>query len=337
MTASVHTEPFASRLAEAGIEITETMDGKRSICVKPRDGTFIPVRRWTTSYPLDLIAHVLDVKGRAYLCDEIMRDEDPRYIQHHFEWDILSYFSTEAFSGARILDFGAGCGASTMVLARMFPSAEVVSVELVPEFIALAEHRAAHYNVSDRVRILRSPDPSQLPKALGNFDFIVLSAVYEHLFPKEREMLLPLLWQHLKTNGVLFINQTPYRWFPIELHTTGLPFINYFPDSLALLICQHLSRRVRRDESWPELLRRGIRGGTIEEIIGILKRSRSDVELLTPSMNGLRDDIDLWFGLSSSSRWPCFKKTMRFAFKAIKMLTGMSMIPSLSLAIRKKG
>ncbi len=321
----------------ANIVISGASQGKRAIHVEPMNGDFIPVRNWTTSYPLELIEHVLKVKGAAYLCDEIMRDEDPSYVQHHFEWDILSYVDKETFRATRILDFGAGCGSSTMVLARMFPHAEIVSVDLVSEFIELARHRAEHYGFSDRVKVLPSPGPSRLPHELGTFDFVILSAVYEHLLPCEREVLLPLLWQHLKPKGIVFINQTPYRWFPIEVHTTGLPLINYLPDSIALLICRRFSKRVAKNESWNDLLRRGIRGATMNEIGRILEGNDCTGELLLPTKKGMKDHIDLWFGLSSTTRQPAIKKVMKLMFKALHTMSGVVMVPYLSLAIRKIG
>ena len=86
--------------------------------------------------------------------------------------------------------------------------------------------------------------PKGLPADIGQFDYIILSAVYEHLLPSERPALLTLLWSHLRPGGVIFLAQTPYRWFPVELHTTGLPLINYLPDRLALACARRFSKRV---------------------------------------------------------------------------------------------
>src|SRR4029453_19646275 len=135
----------------------------------------------------------------------------------------------------RVLDFGAGCGASTMVLARLEPpSTEIVGVELGPQTGELARHRASFHGVTDRVSFHLSPDPDHLPPGIGQFDCMMLSAVYEHLLPGERKTLLPMLWSALRRDGVMFVNQSPYRWFPVEEHTTGLPLINYLPARLTL-------------------------------------------------------------------------------------------------------
>lgn len=305
------------------------------ISVEPKGDFFVAVKAWETAYSLELIEHVLQVKGPAYLCDEIMRDEDPRYVQHDFQWDILSYIEENAFVGRRVLDFGSGSGASSMVLARMFPANEIVGVELVPEYVKLARHRAKFYGVDDRVKFHLSPEPNSLPAGIGEFDYIIFSAVYEHLLPTERRALLPLLWSYLRPGGVIFLDQTPYRWFPIEMHTTGLPLINYLPDRLALACARRFSKRVRSDESWPELLRKGIHGSTAQEIVGTLNQDGRKAELLKPARLGVKDHIDLWYQLSSTTRKPFIKKLMMWGFRAVKAMTGITMIPTLSLAIQK--
>jgi 2-polyprenyl-3-methyl-5-hydroxy-6-metoxy-1,4-benzoquinol methylase len=317
--------------------LIEEHHGRHTIQVEPRDGVYTPFKDWTTDYPLELIEHVFRVKGPDYLCDEIMRDEDELYVQHNLRWDILSYTGRENFAGRRILDFGSGCGASSMVLARMFPETEITGVELVPEFVELARHRAKFYSVEDRVTFHLSPDANSLSPEIGKFDYIMFSAVYEHLLPDERRPLLELLWSHLKPGGVIFLDQTPYRWFPVELHTTGLPLLNYLPDSLTLYCSRRFSERVNPDVSWPVLLRKGIRGGTKREIAAIINRETRKAEFLDPKHLGVTDQIALWYQLSSTStaRKQLTKKLMMWGMRVIKAVTGTTMVPTLSLAIRK--
>ncbi len=226
---------------DASIQVKES-NGKRAISVEPRAGLVTPQREWETNYPLERIEHVPRVKGPSHLCNEIMRDEYPLFVQHSFDWEILSYVSPEDFAGKRLLDFGSGSGASSMVLARMFPETAIVGVELDRKSVELARHRAEFYGVSDRVRFEVSPDPNSLPDEIGEFDSIVFSAVLEHLLPGERRTILPLLWPHLKQDGLFFINQTPYRWSLFEGHTTGLPLLNYLPDRLALFYSRRFAK-----------------------------------------------------------------------------------------------
>jgi 2-polyprenyl-3-methyl-5-hydroxy-6-metoxy-1,4-benzoquinol methylase len=316
--------------------VRELDDDRRQISVEPASAeTFIQKQEWTTRYPLALIEHVLRVKGVGGLCDEIARDEGD-YVARYLNHCILSYLPPESFIGARLLDFGCGGGASTMVLTRMFPRAEIIGVELDEAMVGLAQHRARYYGASN-VRFRPSPDPESLPPELGTFDFIVLSAVWEHLLPQERPMLLAQLWTVLNARGVLFLNQTPHRWYLIESHTTGLPLLNYAPAPLVRWAANRFSRRLPGNESWQQLLRRGIRGGTAPEVLRLLGRfGDGKAVLLRPSRLGAEHPVDIWYAYSQRNAPKPIKAQMRSVFKLISRLTGSTFAPGIDLAIEKR-
>ncbi len=316
------------------VTVDEKTDSRREIIVSKESDPPIPIARWTTRYPIGLIEKILRIKTAEYLCDEIRRDEDESYIRKSMDVEILGYLNAEDFAGTRILDFGCGSGSSTLVLARMFPDAEIIGCELVTDYVDLANERAAFYGKNNLV-FLQSPDGNHLPDNLGKFDYIVLSAVFEHLLPTERVTVLPLLWEYLKPNGVLFLRETPYRYSMIEAHTTGLPLLNYLPDGLAFRYATRFSKRVDRSEDWTTLLRRGIRGGTAEEVMGILTTLPGNATLLEPTLPGVTNRVDLWHQLPTSSRYSMAKKMMYLAFRLIHKLTGKIIVPQVSLAIRK--
>ena len=312
--------------------VTDLHDGMRSVKVELRDASiFSPRLECETAYPIDLIKLILDVKGAAWVCDEITRDEDPNYVALHLEKEMRAYFRFEDFDGRRILDFGCGSGASTMLLAKMFPSSEIVGIELESDLVQIAKRRKEHYKF-ENVRILESPIGTEIPESLGSFDLIVLSAVYEHLLPNERKVILPKLWSMLNPNGILFLNQTPHRWFPLELHTTSLPLINYLPDGLTLKASRKFSPRVNEDDSWEFLLRAGIRGATVREIKNLLKGA----EMLKPTLTGLKDRVDLWFLTTKPDNLKLLKQSARLVLKSINAVTGIAIVPELTLAFRKK-
>ncbi|MGH8290674.1 MAG: class I SAM-dependent methyltransferase [Steroidobacteraceae bacterium] len=290
----------------------------------------MPRNRWVSRYPLDLIREIHAAKG-LYICDEIMREEDPRYVEHYLRHEVLSYVPPAAFRGKRILDFGCGSGASSVVLARLLPECEIVGVELEERLLRIARLRAQHFGL-DRARFLRSPSGDTLPDGLGSFDFVLFSAVFEHLLASERRTLLPLVWRRLNPGGILFLNQTPYRYFPVEAHTTGLPLINYLTDRMTLRIVRRFSRRHSGQVSWERLLRGGIRGGTVSEILGILPPDGHPA-LLEPRRE-VGDRIDLWYGsLSARHRW--LKRGIWAGLKLIKLTSGSVITPSLALALRR--
>lgn len=77
----------------------------RRISVEPKPGFSVTRRPWETSYPLALIQEIHAIKG-LYLCDEIMREEDPRYVEHYWRHEVLAYVDAAEFAGKRVLDFG---------------------------------------------------------------------------------------------------------------------------------------------------------------------------------------------------------------------------------------
>ncbi|HLA95561.1 MAG TPA: methyltransferase [Pyrinomonadaceae bacterium] len=314
------------------VSISDVGNGRVKIEVHPNSETmFVPIRSCETSYPIDLIEKILQVKGVAWLCDEIDRDEDPNYVERLLLNDINAYFSTNYFAGKRILDFGCGSGASTAILARTFPESEIVGIELLDDLLEIARARQKHYGF-ENVTFLRSPEGSKLPDDIGDFDIAIMSAVYEHLLPAERKTILPSLWDLILPNGILFLNQTPNRLFPFELHTTMLPLINYLPDGLTHAVTRKFSKRIDPEDSWESLLRQGIRGATVREIISNLP---NNAKLLEPSQKGLSDRIDLWFLNTNPNQKRTLKLVARSVMKGLKAVTGISVVSDLSLAIRK--
>jgi 2-polyprenyl-3-methyl-5-hydroxy-6-metoxy-1,4-benzoquinol methylase len=311
-----------------GLRVERLADGRHHIRVQRDAGCAGADESWTTAYPPELILEIHGTK-RSYVCDEIRREEDPRYVERSIRHEVLGYLDAEAFRGKRILDFGCGAGASTLVMSRLFPPCELVGVELEERLLKLARLRAEYLGKS-ALSFHPCLSGTELPSELGQFDFIVLSAVYEHLLPEERGVLLPRIWSHLKPGGVLFINQTPHRYSPLEMHTTGLPLLNYLPDALALSVARRFCKRINGDEDWPALLRAGIRGATIGEILRVLGGGAT---LLAPKHG---DQIDLWYGkLSSRHGW--LKRSIWAALKALKPIAGIHLVPELTLALRKLG
>lgn len=321
--------------SSADLEIECLPGGHKVVSVARKDSSLFVLRqRVLTAYPVDLIQQIFAIKGPSYTCDEIARDEDPAYVQASLESDLFAYFAPEDFVSKSILDFGCGSGGSTMVLSRLLPKSTIVGVELDPKLLSIARARAQFYSFPQE-NLLQSPSGRKIPAGLGKFDFVVLSAVFEHMLPAERTTILGQVWSLLRDGGYLFLNQTPHRFTPVETHTTELPLINYLPQPMALAAARWFSKGVDRNESWETLLRRGIRGSTEYEIMRRLRRCGGGKPiLLKPSRNGIRDRIDLWRRVSSQ-RLPAIKNAMWVLLKALKLCSGITFVPTLSLAILK--
>jgi len=306
-----------------GIAIERLSDGKNRITISLPG--YIARRELVTSYPEWLIRRVAALRG-AWTCDEIAREESPNYTAAAVRGTMLAYLPDEAsFSGATILDFGCGAGASTVSLCRSFPTAHVVGVEMEERYLDVARGRFDFYGLKN-VEVHVSPSGLEIPPGLGPFDFIMMSGVFEHLLPEERRSLMPRLWDVLEPGGVLFLRETPHRWFPIESHTTGMPLLGYLPDWLACRVA-NLSPRTK-GATWPQLLRQGVRGASLSEI----RRLLPEATVLRPADG--RDLIDLWYESTPKDRASFGKRCTRDVLKAAKAV-GIELPPYLEIALKK--
>ena len=172
---------------------------------------------------------------------------------------------------------------------------------------------------------------------LGAFDFVLLSAVWEHLLPAERHRLAGLLWDLLAPEGILFVNQTPNRWSLIESHSTGLPLLNYLPEALAAWAANRVSKRLTAPLSRQELLRGGFRGGTEREIVDVLSGVSAQFRPVTvePTRLGLKNGVDLWYASARHAHSERVARAARVAFALVKRASGIDVTPYLDLAVRK--
>lgn len=321
------------------VRIQELADGKRRLeIIVTHENTFVSSSTCDTSYPISLVERMLQIKTPAYLCDEIRRDEDPYYIAHHIETTLFAHVSPSAFVGKRMLDFGCGSGASTTILARLLPQTKLVGVELNPLHLEIAHLRAEFYGL-ENIDFYQSPSGEELPSDIGTFDFIILPAVYEHLLPEERPRLLAQLWSILKPGGILFIDETPHRWFPVETHTTHLPLINYLPDRLAYWYARYGSSRNLEQDDWTTMLRKGIRGGTPSEILSRLRKGGGMPRLLPSIQPKLSNPIAIWYeGYARYAPGEAggIKRFMKPFLYLFYLVTRIPLVPYLSIAIQKE-
>ena len=78
-------------------------------------------------------------------------------------------------SYARILDLGCGTGIVTMKLAERFPEAEVVGIDLMPEYVDIAAAKAGKRGLNNvSLHHMRIEDMEQLP---GQFDLVIGSFI----------------------------------------------------------------------------------------------------------------------------------------------------------------
>jgi 2-polyprenyl-3-methyl-5-hydroxy-6-metoxy-1,4-benzoquinol methylase len=300
-----------------------------------RPGDSILLARCETEYPVDLIELILRVKGAGSLCDEIIREESPKYVRHFLQMTLFAFITPEEASGKRLLDYGCGCGASTTSLGKLLPATEISGVDIDGALLEVANARRQFRGLGN-IRYCLVADPLQIYGEPLSYDYIVLNGVIEHLSAAERSTVLPGLWDRLRPQGILFISESPHRYAPVETHTTLLPAINYLPDWLALRFARRFSKRVKADASWESLQRAGIRGSSEGEVLGILSCARSGTPtVLRPHRIGLRDRYDLWSAVTAPYIPFAARACTTFTLRTIERLTGVGMVPTLSMAVQK--
>jgi 2-polyprenyl-3-methyl-5-hydroxy-6-metoxy-1,4-benzoquinol methylase len=334
------------------VQVIATDDRWHLIATSGCDGTVLRAEggggRWAprfrevrTDYSMETVREIASLKGPAWAVDEIARECDRSYLEQHLDVDLCAFVEPDEVDGRRVLDFGCGCGSSTLVLSRLYPRAEVVGLDIEPEYLRIARLRAAERTTSARFFCSSPEDP--VPPDHGRFGVAVMCGVVEHLLPEERSPVLAAVWRALDPGGVLFIHQTPHRWFPWEPHTTLLPGINYLPDVLARRVAMW-SPRIRAgvylperggQDGWQALLRAGVRGATTSEIVSRLRTRGADLEVLRPCRLGISDEVELWYRGPTFEGYGRVKRWVRNSSKVAYRATGHALVPYISAALRK--
>jgi ubiquinone/menaquinone biosynthesis C-methylase UbiE len=321
------------------LQVESLPDGRRrKLRAVPRNSTVTaPHSPCITTYQDELIKLIFDSYGSLHTCDEITRDIDQTEAALDVRYSVLAYFDEDVFSRPyRILDYGCGAGSSTLALTRLFPAARITGVDYMEKFLRIAQQRVAHYGHEGVDFFQVSPSASvEVPD--DSYDMVFLNAVYEHLLPAERPVVISNIWKALKPGGVLTLNQTPHRWFPIETHTTGLPLVNYVSDSMAHWAIKRFGSAVMKNHSWEQLLRAGVRGGSVSEIMRCIRSVDPRAERLKP-IHLSSTWAGIWYAAKRARLEKVDSAFLRTAIAAVERLVSVTRLPIspyLNIAVSK--
>lgn len=182
---------------------------------------------FATQYSCETLERILAVKGGTWLKDELDRSEAPGYLQAVIQHLFGRFVS---FTGKLVLDFGCGCGATSVVLARM--GASVVGVDPDGPSVHAARRRLRDVKASGSTSFSHVRETHRLPFPDSVFDVVMCYQVLEHILPSQRRSHVQEMWRVIRPGGHLLVS-VPNRLWPIEFHTTGLWFVAYLPSRLA--------------------------------------------------------------------------------------------------------
>jgi len=291
-----------------------------------------------TFYSKELLEKIFDVK-KQWFKDEIDRSELPTYLEQPLR-KLLQRFSIDLHDKT-VLDFGCGCGASPVILAKL-GGKKIVGVDSSKDAIAIARLRARDYSLANKLDFLYLRETRTLPFKDASFAVIFCNGVIEHIPIEERGGYIAELWRLLASGGYLVFHDTPNRLWPIDSHTTGLPLVPYMPLKLARKFATRCSKRIRSDVSLEELIAAGFRGSTYWQILNPIRHQHPVVLNKT-----IDNDIDAFFEIHLSRGPSSLKRamivTLRTLYKILQLvllrpagLPACAFLPWLTICLQKQ-
>ena len=129
------------------------------------------VRLRAQGEPLQHLLGTVEFCGRTFLCDEramVPRPETEELVE-------LVIAETGNRKPEKILDMGTGSGVIALSLAKQFPEAKILAVDISKDALSLAKENAARLDLGDRVRFQKE---DLLENISERFDVIVANLPY---------------------------------------------------------------------------------------------------------------------------------------------------------------
>ncbi|MBD2073026.1 methyltransferase domain-containing protein [Phormidium sp. FACHB-592] len=102
----------------------------------------------------------------------------------------------------RILDLGCGTGSTTLLLKQAFPEAEVIGLDLSPQMLVVAEHKAEQANLAIQWRH-GNAEHTHFPDA--SFDLVTASLLFHETPPTVSQAILRECYRLLTVGGEVVI------------------------------------------------------------------------------------------------------------------------------------
>lgn len=145
------------------------------------------------------------------------------YFSNVFPWSAPAYIraaahlygiGTPPVARARILELGCAAGGNCIPIASLYPDAEVVGVDISERQIAAGQQVIQRAGLKN-IRLLKGCF-SQLPKTLGQFDYIIAHGVWSWVPESVQQALLQVCQQHLQPQGAAYISFNTYPGWKLQ-------------------------------------------------------------------------------------------------------------------------
>jgi 2-polyprenyl-3-methyl-5-hydroxy-6-metoxy-1,4-benzoquinol methylase len=164
--------------------------------------------------------------------------------------------STISLEGKTVLEYG--CGNAPVSCAFAERAGRHIGLDIDPAAVETGREMSRERGIENLE--LGAHPLEEIREAMaahrGEVDVVLLYAVLEHLTIDERLDVLRLAQELAAPRGHIVVCETPNRLFPIDHHTSHLPFFTMLPDELALMLYEH-SRRPDFLNAIAEAMREG--------------------------------------------------------------------------------
>ena len=192
---------------------------------------YIGEKQYTTVYSQKVIEKIIERKGVG---------RAPQYLTHRdersrFLFPLFRYCAKEGLRDLRVLEVGCSSGHITEYLNQQPVVGEIYTYDVDPLFVEITRIKKEELRLEKVVSVdcFSNEQTRSLPYPDGFFDIIIVLAVVEHLPFENRYLYVDSYYKKLKKGGLIGFFDTPNRYFPIETHSIGLPFVHWLPPEIA--------------------------------------------------------------------------------------------------------
>jgi SAM-dependent methyltransferase len=195
----------------------------------------------------------------------------------------MAYLRSRGPRARSVLEVGCSFGHMTEYLAEQPEMAEIHCFDTDAAFVEIVRAKVEELGLAAVREVARfgNDETRRLPWPDGRFDLVLVVGVVEHLPARNRRAQVDEYYRVLAAGGHIAILDTPNRFFPLETHSVGLPFVQWLPGPLAYA-CARLARPRRfRGVSYAEFVADGTgwRNATLGDCLP--SRGRAGLEDVT--------------------------------------------------------
>ena len=213
-------------------------------------------REHATSYSERVVRMLIERKGprRAVLYFPFKETRG-----RHFLSPLFRHLRALSAGGLSVLEVGCSFGHITECLAEAPEVVELYTFDTDRAFVAITRAKVEEMGLKAvrDVAVFTDEETCRLPYADARFDLVLAIGVVEHLPARNRRAQVDEYYRVLAPGGHIAILDTPNRFFPLETHSVGLPFVQWLPPRIAHAYAR-LGRPARfRDVGYAEFIADG--------------------------------------------------------------------------------